>query len=136
LQVVQCAGKELEKTGGEFLKGPDPGIGQEGIVYAHWVASDDEYTDKILRLLVNRLTGKDRSHPSSALLLAYGAYYYSNEKTRDLAWKSVAKANQSPRPKDTAEPNRNIPFALYFLSNACPPRGPDAAPKPAEPANQ
>jgi hypothetical protein len=136
LQVVRCAGKELEKTGGEFLKGPDPGLGQEGIVYAHWVAGGDDYTDKILKLLVERWTKKDRSGPASALMLAYGAYVYGDEKTRELAWTSVSKASQSPRPKDTAEPNRNIPFALYFLSNACKPRAGGAPEKPAEPAGQ
>jgi hypothetical protein len=104
------------------MKGPDPGIGQEGIVYAHWATGGkDEYTDKILKLLVDRWVKKERSSQSSALMLAYGACVYGDEKARELAWKALSKASASPRPKDTAEPNRNMPFALYFLSKAGPP---------------
>jgi hypothetical protein len=123
LQLLKCAGKELESTGGEFKKGPDPGIGQEGLVYAHW-ATGDPYAEKLIRLVAERWVSKGRKHPSSSLALSYGAWLTGNEQMREYAWGSVAKAAQSPRPKDTAEPNRNIPFALYFLSTVCPPRPP------------
>lgn len=121
LQLLKCAGKELESTGGEFKKGPDPGIGQEGLVYAHW-ATGDAYAEKLIQLVTERWVNKGRKHPSSSLALAYGAWFTGNEHMREYAWGSVAKASQSPRPKDTAGPNRNIPFALYFLSTACPHR--------------
>lgn len=125
LKLLKNVGKELEKTGGEFMKGPDPGIGMEGLVYAH-MATGDAYAEKLLRLVSERWVKKERSGPSASFCMAYCGALFGNDKMQELAWKAVAKANASPRPKDTAEPNRNIPFALYFLSTAC-----DLKPLPA-----
>lgn len=118
LQLVRCAGRELEQTGGEFMKGPDPGIGQEGLVYAH-LATGDAYAEKLLRLVSERWVKKNRANPSSALCLAYCGVLFGNEQMTAQAWKCIAHASSSNRPKDTSEPNRNMPYALYYLSNAC-----------------
>ncbi len=115
-----CA--QLEKTGGEFRKGPDPGIGYEGIVYAHWVTGDPR-AEKVIKMVAERYVRKGRTRVQCSLNQAYGWYLLGKEDVRKNAWASVAKAISKNRPKDVAEQNRNVPFALFFLSKACPPRG-------------
>lgn len=110
---------------GKYAKGGDFmwGIADEGQVYAYWLTKDPEIVDA-LKACYDERQKSSYMCGNMALGAAFVYAMRNDEKARDFAWKNIGKACQGGkggpifRPKDYGMAWRNVPFAMYYLSDA------------------
>lgn len=115
---------EQAKTG-KYAKGDKFmwGIADEGLVYAYWMTKDQAIIDG---LKASYLIRSQNSYLCGNMSLGAAFVYAMTGDTtcKEFAWKNIGKAGQGgkdgpiTRPKDYGMAWRNMPFALYYLSNA------------------
>ncbi|MBA4387640.1 MAG: hypothetical protein C0404_06640 [Verrucomicrobia bacterium] len=99
------------------------GIADEGLVYAYWLTKDQVIVDALKSGYQER-TKDSYLCGNMALGAAFVNAMTDDAACKEFAWKNIAKPCQGGkagpimRPKDYGMAWRNVPFALYYLSDA------------------